>query len=140
MKTILYAVVTAVSLAGTAIAQPAASTDPVVQSRAKLNDAKRASDAAVAEAKATLSQANAKAKTELAADKKDNAAKAQKATAEGKDGLVVQRELDSKSNAAYKEKLKAAQATYTASKKAATDKMGATKAVEYSKIEKQVKP
>jgi len=94
------------------VAQAAESTDPVVQNRAKISKADKVKNAELSAARKTRNEARATAKKELAAAKAENAVKAKAAAAEGKDALVVKRELDSQSSAAYKDKLKAANDQY----------------------------
>ncbi|MBB4842311.1 hypothetical protein HNP55_000806 [Paucibacter oligotrophus] len=111
LRTLAALAIAASPLMG-AVAHAADSTDPVVQNRAKISKADKVKNAELSAARKTRNEARASAKKELAAAKAENAVKAKAAAAEGKDALVVKRELDAQSSAAYKDKLKAANEQY----------------------------
>lgn len=115
------------------------SSDPVVQGRVAMSDASKTKSAEVAAARKEYRAEKAKAKAELAVEKKENRVKAKAAAAEGKDALVVKRELDSQSTAAYKVKVKAADEKLDMVKKSSKSKMAEKKTEASEKIEKELK-
>ena len=126
MKKTLTALVTALVIGSPAMlyaATPTTSNDPIVQHRMEVKDARKQYSADVAVANKNYKAAKAKAAEELKADQKANIDKATASKAEGKDPLVVKRELNSQSKTAYKEKVSAASATLVSEKKAAKDKL-----------------
>jgi predicted ATP-grasp superfamily ATP-dependent carboligase len=139
MSKFVKIIATLALLASPLMSQAAPATDPIVQGRTEINAAEKAKSAEVKAARKEYREAKAKAKAELAAEKKENAVKAKAAAAEGKDPLVVKRELDAQSSAAYKEKVKAADEKLGAMKKTSKSKMKEKKVEASEKMEKELK-
>jgi hypothetical protein len=123
MSKFVKIIATLALLASPLMSQAATATDPIVEARTEINAAEKAKSAEVKAARKEYREAKAKAKAELTTEKKENAVKAKAAAAEGKDPLVVKRELDAQSTAVYKEKVKVADEKFSAMKKASKSKM-----------------
>jgi hypothetical protein len=131
-------ILTVLALVTSPLITYSATTDPVVQGRVAMSEANKVKKAEVNAAKKEYKDEKAKAKKELAAEKAENKIKAKAAASEGKDPLVVNRDLNAKSTADYKQKLKVAKEKLDVAEKNAKAKASEKKADVTQQMKKSV--